>query len=159
MGDNRKLLPLDIDLETKSVLKKVNDANKKLAELKGLEQLIPNEEILIQTLTLQEARESSSIENIVTTQDELYRADLDLKGSTVSAPTKEVMRYRVALREGFNLVRKNKLLTNNIILDIQQALEENRAGFRKVPGTVLKNQAGDIIPPDVRKSLFSHTEV
>ena len=62
MGDNRKLLPLDIDLETKSVLKKVNDANKKLAELKGLEQLIPNEEILIQTLTLQEARESSSLE-------------------------------------------------------------------------------------------------
>ena len=147
--DDIKLLPLDIDLETKSVLKAVNEANKKLAELKGLEQLIPNEEILIQTLTLQEARESSSIENIVTTQDELYRADLDLKGSTVSAPTKEVMRYRIALREGFNLVRKNKLLTNNIILDIQQALEENRAGFRKVPGTVLKNQAGDVIytPP------------
>ena len=69
------LLPLDIDLETKSVLKAVNAANKKLAELKGLEQLIPNEEILIQTLTLQEARESSSIDNIVTTQDELYRAD------------------------------------------------------------------------------------
>ena len=148
-GDDRKLLPLDIDLETKSVLKMVNTANKKLAELKGLEQLIPNEEILIQTLTLQEARESSSIENIVTTQDELYRADLDLKGSAVSASTKEVMRYRIALREGFNLVRKNKLLTNNIILDIQQALEENRAGFRKVPGTVLKNQAGDVIytPP------------
>ena len=147
--DDIKLLPLDIDLETKSVLKAVNEANKKLAELKGLEQLIPNEEILIQTLTLQEARESSSIENIVTTQDELYRADLDLKGSTASAPTKEVMRYRIALREGFNLVRKNKLLTNNIILDIQQALEENRAGFRKVPGTVLKNQAGDVIytPP------------
>jgi Fic family protein len=148
-GDDRKLLPLDIDLETKSVLRMVNSANKKLAELKGLEQLIPNEEILIQTLTLQEARESSSIENIVTTQDELYRADLDLKGSTVSAPTKEVMRYRIALREGFRLVRKNKLLTNNIILDIQQALEENRAGFRKVPGTVLKNQAGETIytPP------------
>ena len=149
IADDIKLLPLDIDLETKSVLKAVNAANKKLAELKGLEQLIPNEEILIQTLTLQEARESSSIENIVTTQDELYRADLDLKGSTVSAPTKEVMRYRIALREGFNLVRKNKLLTNNIILDIQQALEENRAGFRKVPGTVLKNQAGETIytPP------------
>ena len=149
IADDIKLLPLDIDLETKSVLKAVNEANKKLAELKGLEQLIPNEEILIQTLTLQEARESSSIENIVTTQDELYRADLDLKGSTVSAPTKEVMRYRIALREGFNLVRKNKLLTNNIILDIQQALEENRAGFRKVPGTVLKNQSGDVIytPP------------
>ncbi len=147
--NNINLLPLDIDLETKSVLKMVNSANKKLAELKGLEQLIPNEEILIQTLTLQEARESSSIENIVTTQDELYRADLDLKGSAVSAETKEVMRYRIAMRKGFSLVRENKLLTNNIILDIQQALEENRAGFRKVPGTVLKNQSGEIVytPP------------
>lgn len=147
--NNINLLPLDIDLETKSVLKMVNSANKKLAELKGLEQLIPNEEILIQTLTLQEARESSSIENIVTTQDELYRADLDLKGSAVSAATKEVMRYRIAMRKGFSLVRENKLLTNNIILDIQQALEENRAGFRKVPGTVLKNQSGEIVytPP------------
>ena len=147
--NNINLLPLDIDLETKSVLKMVNSANKKLAELKGLEQLIPNEEILIQTLTLQEARESSSIENIVTTQDELYRADLDLKGAAVSAATKEVMRYRIAMRKGFSLVRENKLLTNNIILDIQQALEENRAGFRKVPGTVLKNQSGEIVytPP------------
>ena len=147
--DTRKLLPLDIDLETKSVLKMVNSANKKLAELKGLEQLIPNEEILIQTLTLQEARESSSLENIVTTQDELYRADLELKGSAVSGPTKEVMRYRIALREGFDLVRKQKLLTNNIILDIQRALEENHAGFRKLPGTVLKNQKGEVIytPP------------
>lgn len=127
----------------------VNAANKKLAELKGLEQLIPNEEILIQTLTLQEARESSSIENIVTTQDELYRADLDLKETSVSASTKEVMRYRIALHQGFELVRHHKLLTNNIILDIQQALEENRAGFRKIPGTVLKNQAGEVIytPP------------
>lgn len=144
-----KMLPLSIDLETKAVLKQVNSANRKLAELKGLEQLIPNEEILIQTLTLQEARESSSIENIVTTQDELYRAGLDLKGAEVSAAAKEVMRYRVAIREGFNLVRKNKLLTNNIILDIQQSLEENRAGFRSVPGTVLKNSLGEVVytPP------------
>lgn len=147
--NKRKMLPLAIDLETKSVLKMVNKANKKLAELKGMEPLIPNEEILIQTLTLQEARESSSIENIVTTQDELYRADLDLKGAAVSASTKEVMRYRIALRQGFEAVRTNKLLTNNIILDIQQELEENRAGFRKVPGTVLKNQLGEVIytPP------------
>lgn len=149
MKKKRQVLPLDIDLETKSVLKMVNAANKKLAELKGLEPLIPNEEILIQTLTLQEARESSSIENIVTTQDELYRADLDLKGAAISASTKEVMRYRIALRHGFEAVRTNKLLTNNIILDIQQELEENRAGFRKVPGTVLKNQTGEVIytPP------------
>lgn len=149
MEKKRQVLPLDIDLETKSVLKMVNKANMKLAELKGLEPLIPNEEILIQTLTLQEARESSSIENIVTTQDELYRADLDLKGAAISASTKEVMRYRIALRQGFEAVRTNKLLTNNIILDIQQELEENRAGFRKVPGTVLKNQTGEVIytPP------------
>ena len=72
-------LPLQYDLETKAVLKQVNQANRKLAELKGVARTIPNEAILISTLTLQEARESSEVENIVTTHDDLYRADLALK--------------------------------------------------------------------------------
>ncbi|MBR4107130.1 MAG: Fic family protein [Akkermansia sp.] len=143
------MLPLTIDVETKAVLKQVNLANRKLAELKGLEQLMPNEEILIQTLTLQEAQESSRIENIVTTQDELYRAGLDLKDAFISAATKEVMRYREAIRRGFELIRHHKLLTNNIILEIQEILEENQGGFRQLPGTVLKNQQGETVytPP------------
>ena len=142
-------LPLNIDLETKAVLKQLNAANRKLAELKGVALTIPNETILINTLALQEAKDSSAVENIVTTHDDLYRAASDLKNSTISAATKEVYNYVEALKYGFTLVRKTKLLTNSSIREIQQTLERNNAGFRKVPGTTLKNQLGEIVytPP------------
>lgn len=144
-----RMLPLDVDVETKAVLKQLNLANKKLAELKGVARTIPNEDILIQTLTIQEARESSVIENIVTTQDELYRAGLALQHDESNPATKEVVRYGVAMREGFSAVRQHKLLTNNIIKRIQSVLVENAGGFRSVPGTVLKNNRGEIVytPP------------
>ena len=101
---------------------------------------IPNENILISTLALQEAKDSSAIENIITTHDELYKAQLF--GSLVTnAATKEVNNYAEALRHGFELIRKHKFLSTNHILDIQQRLEQNDAGFRKVPGTALVNEA------------------
>lgn len=136
-------------METRTILKQLNNANKKLAELKGVARTIPNEEILIQTLTLQEARESSRIENIVTTQDDLYRAGLEFPDERVNPATKEVMRYGEAMRRGFRVVRENKLLTNNIIQEIQRELEDNSAGFRSTMGTVLKNQFGETVytPP------------
>lgn len=142
-------LPLKIDLETKEVLRQLAKANRALAELKGIAHTIPNEQILISSLTLQEAKESSAVENIVTTQDDLYRAGLDLKDQLLNASTKEVLNYREAIQLGFRLVRKDHLLTNNIIKQIQQALEYNRAGFRTVPGTVLKDSQGNIVymPP------------
>lgn len=142
-------LPLDIDVETKAVLKQLNRANRKLAELKGVARTIPNEDILIQTLTIQEARESSVIENIVTTQDELYRAGLALQHDESNPATKEVVRYGLAMREGFAAVRQHKILTNNIIKRIQRVLVENAGGFRALPGTVLKNNRGETIytPP------------
>ena len=134
-----KELPFAFDIETKAVLKQLNLSNKKLAELKGVALTIPNENILINTLTLQEARESSAVENIVTTQDDLYKADLNLKDTIISASTKEVLNYRQALQRGFELVRHKKLLTNNIIKEIQQQLECNSAGFRALTGTLLKS--------------------
>lgn len=142
-------LPLPYDLETKAVLKQLNKANKMLAELKGLATTIPNEQILISSLTLQEAKESSEVENIVTTQDDLYRASVSINQELQSAATKEVLNYREALQHGFNLVRKRQLLTNNVIKEIQERLEYNRAGFRTVPGTVLKRNDGTIVytPP------------
>ena len=142
-------LPLPYDLETKAVLKQLNKANKMLAELKGLATTIPNEQILISSLTLQEAKESSEVENIVTTQDDLYRASISINQELQSAATKEVLNYREALQHGFNLVRKRQLLTNNVIKEIQERLEYNRAGFRTVPGTALKRNAGTIVytPP------------
>ena len=142
-------LPLGYDLETKEVLKQLNRANKKLAELKGVALTIPNENILISTLTLQEAKDSSEVENIVTTQDDLYKADLALKDSIIKAAEKEVMNYRNALISGYQQVKTHHVLTLNTIKEVQQALENNNAGFRKVPGTSLKNNLGETVynPP------------
>lgn len=135
------LLPLPYDLETKAVLRQANKANRKLAELKGVAQTIPNERILISSLTLQEAKDSSAVENIVTTQDDLYRAGLDAGFTLIGAATKEVLFYREAINEGFKLVRNKNILTLNDIKRIQEVLEQNSAGFRATPGTQLKRSS------------------
>lgn len=142
-------LPLPYDLETKAILKQVNSANRKLAELKGVAQTIPNENILISTLVLQEALDSSAVENIITTSDELYKEDLNLEGQVKNAAAKEVLMYREAMSVGFALARKKKVISLNDIIAIQQTLEHNSAGFRKVPGTVLKSSNGEVVymPP------------
>lgn len=134
-------MPLPYDIESKDVLRQANKANRKLAELKGVAQTIPNERILISSLTLQEAKDSSAVENIVTTQDDLYRAGLDSGLTMVSAATKEVLFYREAINEGFKLVRNKNILTLNDIKRIQMVLEQNSAGFRTTPGTQLKRSS------------------
>ena len=135
------LLPLPYDLETKAVLRQANKANRKLAELKGVAQTIPNERILISSLTLQEAKDSSAVENIVTTQDDLYRAGLDAGFTLIGAATKVVLFYREAINEGFKLVRNKNILTLNDIKRIQEVLEQNSASFRTTPGTQLKRSS------------------
>ena len=146
---NIPTLPLPYDLETKMILKQANTANKRLAELKGVAQTIPNENILINTLVLQEAMDSSAVENIVTTSDELYKAELNIEGQVSNAAAKEVLLYREAMSVGFDLARKKKIISLNDIITIQQVLEHNKAGFRKVPGTVLKSGSGEVVytPP------------
>lgn len=141
-------LPLPFDVETKKVLHKTIEAMQHLAELKGIVRTIPNEAILLNTLVLQEAKDSSAIENIITSHDELYKADLQTEQVT-SLQTKEVMSYAAALKHGFELVKQKGILTNNFICDIQAVLEENKAGFRKLPGTALKNSKGETVytPP------------
>ena len=133
-----KKLPIEKDIETKKVLKKLASAHRALAELKGVVSTIPNENILINTLGLQEAKDSSAIENIITTHDDIYKADLNLEGFK-SLNAKEVQNYISALKKGFALISKKKILTNNDIIEIQSELEKNKAGFRKLPGTALKN--------------------
>lgn len=139
------LLPLPYDLETKTVLRQANKANRKLAELKGVAQTIPNERILISSLTLQEAKDSSAVENIVTTQDDLYRAGLDANFTLIGAATKEVLFYREAINEGFKLVRNKNILALNDIKRIQEVLEQNSAGFRTTPGTQLKRSSNGAV--------------
>jgi Fic family protein len=144
-----KILPLEQDVESKVVLKKLTSAHKALAELKGVVSSIPNENILINTLGLQEAKDSSAIENIITTHDDIYKAELNLD-SFKSLDAKEVQNYISALKKGFVLISQNKILTNNDIIDIQAELEKNNAGFRKLPGTALKNTTtGEVVytPP------------
>ncbi|RLD42041.1 MAG: Fic family protein [Bacteroidetes bacterium] len=131
-------LPLKEDVETKKVLKKLVSAHKALAELKGVSSSIPNKNILINTLGIQEAKDSSAIENIITTHDDIYKTGLNLDGFK-SLDAKEVQNYISALKKGFYLISKNQILRNNDIIEIQSELEKNKAGFRKVPGTALKN--------------------
>ena len=148
--------------ETPAILKRLASASRSLAELKGVAASIPNQSILINTLSLQEAKDSSAIENIVTTHDELYRDD-DSGEAAASVATKEVLRYRQALRAGFDRVRDSGLLTLNTIFDIQAELECNRAGLRKLPGTALKDGAGRTVytppqEPDVVRALMGDLE-
>jgi Fic family protein len=131
-------LPLNIDFETKKVLKSLPAAHAALAELKGIASTIPNQSILINTLSLQEAKDSSAIENIITTHDDLYKSGLNFDAFK-SLNAKEVQNYISALKKGYELTSKSGLLTNRTILQIQGELENNKAGFRRLPGTALKN--------------------
>lgn len=147
--------PPRTDFETVAVLKKLASAHRHLAEFKGICRSIPNQGILINTLVLQEAKDSSEIENIITTHDELFRAELS-PGAHPAA--KEVQNYAAALHCGFALVNEHGMLTNNHILQIQETLEKNRAGFRKQSGTMLKNdQTGQVVytPPQHHDEVIS----
>lgn len=141
-------LPLTHLIETPKILKKAISANRALARLNGVSKIIPNSAILINSLVLQEAKDSSEIENIITTHDELFRANLDT--SHITNETKEVQSYKKALLNGFALVQENGLLLNKHIIEIQSLLENNNAGVRRQSGTTLKNaQTGEIVytPP------------
>jgi Fic family protein len=149
------LPPKDLH-ESSAILKKLVSAHRYLAELKGVAATIPNQGILINTLALQEAKDSSAVENIITTHDELYKAQL-LADTLQTAETKEVESYIEALQHGFNLVRKSRLLTASHILEIQRRLEKNDAGFRKLAGTTLVNDlTGETVytPPQDHETVL-----
>ena len=160
---NLTKLPLLQEIETQKVLKKAISANRALANLNGVARIIPNSSILINSLVLQEAKDSSEIENIITTHDELYRANLDMESVTNEA--KEVQNYKEALLRGFSLVSDTKLLLKKHIIEIQEILEQNDAGIRKQAGTNLKNaQTGEVIytPPqdyETIQELLTNLEI
>lgn len=154
------LLPPTTDVETKHVLKQLAVSHRYLALLDGKCAAIPNENILINTLALQEAKESSAIENIITTHDELYKSQLT-DNLFNNAAAKEVSRYAEALKHAFQIVRKTKLIANKDIRGIQQYLEQNDAGYRKNPGTVLKNdKTGEVVytPPQDYASIEKYMD-
>lgn len=132
-------LPIEIDVETKAVLKQTNLASRKLGELNGIIEKIPNPEILIRTLSLQEAKDSSSIESIITTHDELYKAEIGAnKYSTIAA--KEVSTYADALMEVVQQVMKRGIITEGMIKDIYRNIKHNDAEYTTIPGKSLINE-------------------
>ncbi len=157
-----KELPFSDSIETTKVLKKTISANRALAKLNGVAKIIPNQNILINSLVLQEAKDSSEIENIITTHDELYLASLNIADVTNEA--KEVQNYSSALLKGYGLVKDNELLLKKYIVEIQAELEQNDAGVRKQSGTNLKNaRTGEVIftPPqdyETIQNLLSNLE-
>jgi len=150
-------------IESITILKQLVKSSVALAELKGIIHILPNPEILLNAVILKEARASSEIENVITTQDKLYQA-LSAKGDQIDSSTKEVLRYREAMLYGYRTILKKNILTINTIVEIQQILEENNAGIRKLPGTALRNSATGMViytPPDqtdVLHTLLSNLE-
>lgn len=141
------LLPPAAELETRDVLKKAIEANRLLANLRGLAAQIPNQSLLINGIVLQEARLSSEIENIVTTNDDLYRAEV-MADAAIDQHTKEVLRYREALNFGCRAMRERPL-SANLFVDIVRIIKKQDLDVRRITGTALKNSLGEVVytPP------------
>jgi Fic family protein len=160
-NDLPPLPPVGIELETRAVLKHAIAANKVLAELKGVAETLPNPMILLRSIMLQEARLSSEIENIVTTNDELYRALNSAEGA-IEPGAKEVVGYHQALWVGMEAL-KSRPLSTNVLVEVVAKIKGMDLGIRRIPGTALKNPAGAVIytPPvgeDVIREKLANLE-
>lgn len=149
------LLPPRADIETGNILKQAIKASRSLAELKGIGETIPNQSLLINSLSLQEAKSSSEIENIITTNDALFRAftSPSLKDDPA---IKEVLRYREALWEGYVALKKRPILSTNLFIRIVQTIKKNQAGIRNTPGTKIENsRTKEVVytPPEGEKVI------
>ena len=143
-------LPPKKNLETIAIFKATIRANKLLAELKGYCQTLPYPQLLLNTIVLQESKESNAIENIVTTQDELYKATL-MGDAIKNQAAKEVLQYREAMYWGIDELKKNNLLTTNLLVGLMQRLRNSTENIRKIKGTKLGNPANNSIvytPPE-----------
>ena len=150
-----KLLPFnDYDLKTPKILEALNEATRSLAELKGLASSIPNQHILINAITINEAKDSSAIENIVTTHDSIYKV-LTESGFKEEA-AKEVVDYRSAIWRGYEIIKEKGFISTNVLVELQSMIEPNKTGIRKTPGTnIVNSKTGEIIytPPQAESEI------
>ncbi|MBQ9213177.1 MAG: Fic family protein [Bacteroidales bacterium] len=138
-NNNLQKLPPNINFETPEIFKACIKANKALAELKGCCLRLPNPEILLNTIILQESKSSSEIENIVTTQDDLYKAALDDIEKINNPAAKEVLLYKEAIYKGLQLFESKGIISTNILIEIMQTLRCTQEGIRKISGTKIAN--------------------
>ncbi len=155
-----EMLPYkNVDLKTKRILEQLTISSRALAELKGYANTIPNMHILINAVTINEAKDSSAIENIVTTHDDIYKVLTESGYKEQNA--KEVVDYRNAIWTGFEQIKKDGFINTNTIIKIQGIIEHNNAGIRKLPGTELKNSiTGETIytPPQNEQEIRAYLE-
>lgn len=150
-------LPLSIDLYDVETLKLLSEANNKIGELKGVLNQLPNPEVLLNAVTLGEAKDSSEIENIVTTYDELFQ---EMTNPSVGhASAKEVLRYHKAIKKGYHYINEYDLINIRLIKEVHNEIEENVGSIRKVPGTVIKNMITNEIvhvPPQSELEILEY---
>jgi len=123
------LPPPDEKVISVEIMKDVNKANKALAELKGYAKKLPNQSMLVNTIALREAKSSTEIENIFTTDDELYKA-LSGSGSGLKGNAKEVLRYRQALWKGFQKIQDKGDFDTDLMIKIYQEIKEVKDSIR-----------------------------
>ena len=129
-------LPFSGNFDDKDILKKLCKANNRIGELNGVIRLLPNPSIVLNAITLGEAKESSAIENIVTTYDEIFK-EMTLK--TTNSASKEVVNYRSAMNFGFQHLSENGYISTNTVVKIHHIIEPDKGGIRVLPGTVIQN--------------------
>jgi Fic family protein len=142
------LLPPNVEIESKRILRKTISAGRALAQLNGTLLNLPNPTLFLDTIYLQEAKASSEVENIITTNDELYKS-LVADKKVDDSPTKEVLSYKEALWLGLEQIKSKPFITTNLCIIIVQCIKQNTASIRKTPGTTLSNSRGEVIytPP------------
>lgn len=149
-------LPLDFDIETKKVLIQLNKANNKIGELKGITSTLENPRILLNVVTLGEAKDSSEIENIVTTYDELYK---EITEYSINPSSKEVLKYRGSINEGYKILKQKGFISINDIIDIHKIIEPNIGDIRNLPGTeIINSKSREIVhtPPQSYEEIMTY---
>lgn len=155
LGDNKNMntLPYNFNFDDIEILKTLNKANHKLGQLNGAINQLPNPYVIFNAITLGEAKESSEIENIVTTFDEIFK---EMNYSKSNPSSKEVLNYRQAMLSGFNLLKENGFISANHIVQIHHIVEPEVGDLRKLPGTVIMNtKTGEVLhtPPQSKDEI------
>lgn len=157
MNNNLKELPININYNSEEIRAWLTKASRALAELKGICKTMPNQYILINAIMINEAKASSEIENIVTSHDEIYKA---MVNADVNNPyAKEVVDYRSAILAGYQSLKNKEFISLQLLLDVQERIEHNKAGIRSTMGTVIKNTRTDEIiytPPQTKDEILHY---
>ena len=152
--ENLKMLPFNVNLNTVEILKKLSIANSSIGELKGIINILPNPNLILSLINVGESKDSSAIENIITTYVDIFKELITKK--SISKASKEVANYKRAIEQGYKELDEKGFISTNSIVNIQSIIEPNMGGIRKLPGTVIKNMNTNTIvhtPPQNEKEI------